>query len=391
MNVFSKPRLAIIGAGQLGMMLCEAARPLGIETLVITSDASAPALDFADQGIVKDYFADGLAGQIAREADIVTFEFEAVPAELLTELQRLQLESKIEVHPDAALLRLLQNKAQQKQWLKDHSLPTLPFYATRTPREEVDAIVELIGLPFVQKAQQGGYDGYGVQIIRTRSDLKRLWDTPSMLETYVDNPVELGVVVARSAKGQIEIYPPVRMDFKKEQNILDAIVIPTGFSGEIDAAATQLARQVVNDLQGVGVFAIEMFLIDCSELVVNEISPRVHNSGHHTIECFDVSQFEQHVRAVCGMPLRPPEPRHSCAVMRNLLYSDKLEFMLKYPSGISKSHDMDVFVHWYGKTDPRPGRKMGHITCLCDDPAEASELIDSYLDFLSQPQNGAVA
>lgn len=391
MNVFSKPRLAIIGGGQLGMMLCEAARPLGIETLIVSADKSAPALAFADQIIVKDYASEGLAGQIARAADVVTFEFEAVAAELLTELQRLQIAGKIQVHPDPAMLRLLQNKALQKQWLKEHGLPTLPFVATRRPHEDVDAIVEQIGLPFVQKAQQGGYDGYGVQVINSRSDLEKLWDKPSMIERYVKDPVELGVVLARSAKEQVVAYPPVRMDFKSEQNILDAVVYPTGFSAEINAAAEALARQVVNDLQGVGVFAVEIFLLDNEELVVNEISPRVHNSGHHTIECFDVSQFEQHVRAVCGLQLREPAPLHEAAVMRNLLYSDELEFMLKYPSGVTTSHDMDVFVHWYGKTDPRPGRKMGHVTCLCDSPADAGQRIEVLLDFLSQPHNGAIA
>ncbi len=387
MNKISTPRLAIIGGGQLGMFLCEAANALNINTLIISPDASGPALEKADHSIVAEFDSDDLAARIVSMADIVTYELEDVPGRLLDELQIEQDKGNIQVRPATGILKLLKNKATQKQWLKDYNFPSLPFAILEQPLAERQRLLEF-GLPFVQKVQTGGYDGYGVQIIENESELQNLWDVPSMIERYAPQPLELGVVVARSASGELLNYEAVRMDFVAEQNVLDAVVLPTGLDAAINAEAVDLARRVIDKLEGVGIFAVEMFILDDKQILVNEISPRVHNSGHHTLQTSNVSQFEQHVRAVCDLPLIEPDPPSSAAVMRNLLYTEKLEFLMKKPAGVICSKDGDVFLHWYGKKEARMGRKMGHITCLCANPDESNRRVQQFLDFSAAATRG---
>ncbi len=381
--------LAILGGGQLGMLLCEAARKLDINTVIVTPDADGPAMATAASSIIADMTSNGLAGRLADIADVVTYELEDIPASLLEQLISEQDEHRIEVYPAAELLGLLKNKATQKQWYLDNGFPTLPFVIEEAPVNVKKGLLQF-GLPFVQKAQTGGYDGYGVQVIRNEAELENLWNIPSMIERYVDRPVELGVVVARSGAGEIINYQPVRMEFEQEKNILDAVILPTGLDKRIDDDAVELARAVIDSLEGVGVFAVEMFLVD-DELLINEISPRVHNSGHHTLETSNVSQFEQHVRAVCNLPLVMPEKPAGSAIMANLLYSDELEFMLGNPTGVKSSDDGDVHLYWYGKKEGRPGRKMGHVTCLGLNLEESKVRTGQFIQQLKQKNEGAAA
>ncbi|NKB35639.1 MAG: ATP-grasp domain-containing protein [Gammaproteobacteria bacterium] len=387
MNDNSTLRLAIIGGGQLGMFLCEAANGLNIYTIIISPDPSGPALVKADHGIVAEFDSNDLAADIASLADIVTYELEDVPEKLLNELQREQDKGTIQVRPATGTLKLLKNKASQKLWLRENNFPSLPFIIVERPLAEPQLLLDF-GLPFVQKVQTGGYDGYGVQIIESESDLQNLWDVPSMIERYAPQPLELGVVVARSASGELLNYEAVRMDFVAEQNVLDAVVLPTGLDSVINTEAVELARTVIDRLEGVGVFAVEMFLLPDKQILVNEISPRVHNSGHHTLQTSNVSQFEQHVRAVCDLPLVEPGPASSAAVMRNLLYTEKLEFLMNNASGMISSNDGDVFLHWYGKKEARMGRKMGHVTCLCANPDESKRRVQQFLEDSAEVMRG---
>jgi 5-(carboxyamino)imidazole ribonucleotide synthase len=361
------------------MFLCEAAKALNIKTLIITPDDSGPAIGKADISIVAEFDSDDLAARIASQADIVTYELEDVAEKLLDALMIEQEKGNIQVRPATATLNLLKNKATQKQWLKENGFPSLPFIIIEQPSVERQQLLDF-ALPFVQKVQTGGYDGYGVQIIENESELENLWDVPSMIERYAPQPLELGVVVARSATGKMFNYEPVRMDFVAGQNVLDAVVLPTGLDNAINTEAVELARRVIDKLEGVGVFAVEMFMLPDKQVLVNEISPRVHNSGHHTLQTSNVSQFEQHVRAVCDLPLVEPGPPSSAAVMRNLLYTEKLEFLMKKSAGVMSSDDGDVFLHWYGKKEARMGRKMGHITCLCSNPDESNRRVQRFLE-----------
>jgi len=368
--------LTIIGAGQLGLYLCQAARELGIATQVISSDPAAPAIEVADSSIVAEYDAVGLAQQIAEFADVVTFEFEAVPEPLLAELEKLADEGQIVVRPSINTLRLIKNKATQKTWLAEQGIPTLSFRIEDQPVKLFDELVKEFGLPLVQKAQTGGYDGYGVQVLGQNATQQDMWPVPSMIEQYLDQPIELGVVVARSAAGEMQAYPPVRMAFDHERNILDALVQPTGLPAEIVEQAVALAKQVVDCLDDVGVFAVELFVAEGGQLLVNEIAPRVHNSGHVTLDSDPVSQFEQHVRAVCDLVLGKPATGVTGAVMRNLLYSADMAALVEHAGGpLIVSHD-GASLYWYGKREGRDGRKMGHINILTDNVEESAAAAD---------------
>ena len=386
----SSPRLAIVGGGQLGLLLSQAARKLGISSVIVTPDAGAPALAAADSSIISALDAPNLAERIAELADVVTFEFEAVPPALLNELARMEQSGQLEVRPGVDAFLMLQNKATQKAWLKQHGLPTLPFAAVTSPPEMVEQLIEQFGLPFVQKSQVGGYDGYGVQIIRNRAELDALWDRPSIIEPLLEDPLEIAVVVARSVSGDIITYPPVRMTFDHERNILDAVILPSGCSAEIEERARQLACSIVAKLDTTGIFAVEMFLSKDDEMVVNEISPRVHNSGHLTLESASVSQFEQHVRAVCNLPLAQPVATTPAAVMSNLLYSDDLQFMLGQAPGRTVCNENLCF-YWYGKTEARLGRKMGHMTSIANDPEQARKHMNQVKECMRRSAAGAAA
>ena len=375
-------KLAIIGGGQLGLLLCQAARTLGIHTLVVIPDETVPAFGEADESIVNDLGESGLAAKIAERADIVTFEFEAVPDLLLDELEAAEQAGDLVVHPSVATLRLLKNKATQKSWYAEQGVPTMPFSIENDPSANFASLVEEFGLPFVQKAQTGGYDGYGVQIVPADADADTLWGVPSIIERYMDRPTELGVVVARSQDGATQAYPPVRMAFDHELNILDAVVQPTGLSQQLDAEAESLASRVIGQLGAVGVFAVEMFVDENGGLLVNEISPRVHNSGHVTLDSDAVSQFEQHVRAVCGLPLKAANQTPPAAVMRNLLYSDKLAGVLSQAKGPFRFEQDGSALYWYGKHEGRDGRKMGHVTVVNANLEDSVEVTKQLIDAL---------
>ena len=387
----NSPTLCIVGGGQLGFLLCSAARELGITTVVVTNDADAPALGIADHSLVTTLDAPDLASTIADQSDVVTFEFEAVSDRLLAGLVEQERAGKIAVRPGVDVMTLIKSKIRQKQWYVDHDLPTLEFVATEAPREELESVIERSGLPFVQKAAGGGYDGYGGQVIRSRSDLDQVWDTPSIFEPCLADPTELAVVVARSTSGECVAYHPVEMVFDPVRNVLDNMVSPAMQNERVQADALALALEAVRQLDGVGVFAVEMFLRPDDGLVINEVSPRVHNSGHHTLDAYDHSQFEQHVRACCGLPLAPMNADVRPAVMVNLLFEDRLAPLMGLPAGPVQCVDEGVHLHWYGKLEARPGRKMGHITCLDKDLENGMRRIDLALDALTRNIDEAVA
>lgn len=368
--------IAIIGAGQLGYMLCEAAARLGVRTAVVTRDGDAPALRIADVPVVVERLdEDGLAARIAAVADVVTFEFEAVTPVLLDALEQ---RSDIEVRPGVDIIRLIQNKASQKDWMVSHGIPTLPYHVIDGCPENSADLLRHMSLPLVQKTQTGGYDGYGVQKISTQDDLDQLWDAPSILEPLVDLETEVSVVVARAVTGETQAFAPVGVEADPDLNVLDVVVAPAVLPEGLITQATDIAVDVVEKLNGVGVFAVEMFLTPRGELLVNEIAPRVHNTGHHTLVACNVSQFEQHVRAVAGLPLAQVATLHS-AVMRNLLYTEQLAPLMGHPAGQMDTPDPCVKIYWYGKIGAKPFRKMGHITGYDMKPEEAHSRIDTAL------------
>ncbi len=372
------PTVAIIGAGQLGFLLCEAAKPLGIKTLVVTPDETAPAIQIADAAIVAPLESDGLAAEIAAQVDVVTFEFEAVAEPLLAGLKQQESEGRIRINPAVEVLSLLKNKARQKAWFLEQGFPTAGYQEVTAEQAADPDFVSQLSVPLVQKSQEGGYDGYGVQILHTEAELKNFWPVPSIVETFLGGARELGVVTVRSEAGETVAYPPVELAVDQARNILDVVIAPAQLPAAVMDEARALGTAVSEALGGVGVFAIEMFLMNDTEILINEVSPRVHNSGHHSLESADASQFEQHMRAVAGLPLGSTEQARP-AVMKNILYDDSFAPLVGLPPGRLRVADSSVTVHWYGKKEGRPGRKMGHVSCISDDPAVASQVMDQAL------------
>ncbi|MGA0839823.1 MAG: 5-(carboxyamino)imidazole ribonucleotide synthase [Pseudomonadales bacterium] len=353
------PTIGIIGAGQLGRYLCEAARALGLRTVIMTDDPAPPAAAFADatiHGGLEDLAA---ARALVAACDVVTFEIESVGVpvlEFLVEVARLGL---VAVRPRPEILLTLRNKALQKAWLVDNGLPTASF----TAYSDTDSLRAAVAsgahhYPWVQKTQVGGYDGRGVHIVRGSEDLGALLPGPCLVEAFVPHVAELGVVVARSADGTLSSYDPVLLQFEASQHILDAALVPAGLEPELAASAVLLAERTVAALDGIGVFALELFLTADHALLVNEISPRVHNSGHLTLEACATSQVAQHLRAVAGRPLGDVT-LNGPTVMRNLLWRGAAG---PAPNVAARLPGTSARVYWYDKAEGRPWRKMGHVT-----------------------------
>ncbi len=375
-------RVGILGGGQLGRYLCQAARKLHMETIVLTSDPESPASHTADRLVIGSLDSVDAATRLTAASDVITFEIESIGPEVLLSLADAERRGKVRVAPGVSVLQKLQNKALQKKWLVRSGLPTLPFRALPATFPRPERLTRKFGLPLVQKAQLGGYDGRGVQILKTEEDMRNFWPVPSVVEHYLPNAREIAVLVARGHDGSLMAYPPVSMTFDPVQNVLLEVTSPADVSTGIAKRAEAIATYAVERLGGVGLFAVELFLSAEQTLFINEISPRVHNAGHHTLESCPTSQFEQHIRAIAGLPLGQVTQARP-AIMRNLLgatAASQTEPKLNADPGARAEN---VFVHWYGKREPRPGRKMGHITCLQDEPGTARTLLNATIETLA--------
>ena len=360
---FPVARIGLIGGGQLGRMMVKAAKRLGCTCVVLDPVPGSPAAQVAGHQIVGDYSDPARLRELAEACDLITFELEDVETETLLALQK----EGHQIRPAPELLATIQDKYRQKCFLADAGIPTSPF--ADMPVADETAFADF-GYPLVQKARRGGYDGRGVAVLRDASAFADHLPVPGFVERFVEADKELAVMVARNADGDCRTYPVVEMRFRETGNVLDFLVAPAQVPAEVAAQAEALAVQTVAAMNGVGVFGIELFLTVDGELLVNEVAPRTHNSGHHTIEACVTDQFEQHLRAVLGLPLG--ETRQlSPAVMVNLLgepgYAGRpvlngLRAALRIPG---------VCVHIYGKAVTKPGRKMGHVTVI-DDSIEAA-------------------
>ncbi|MEM9620358.1 MAG: 5-(carboxyamino)imidazole ribonucleotide synthase [Pseudomonadota bacterium] len=375
-------RVGIIGAGQLGGYLCLAGRDLALDTVLLAENEDDIAIAHADHVIVTELAVNAQLQAFIEQCDVVTFEKEAIPTPVLECLQQAQDDGHISVAPSVATMQLLQNKAHQNQWLQDNGWP-IPEFLIVQDDDTFDSIQQRLGLPFVLKAQRGGYDGYGVQIVHTAADMEVLARQPCIAERYIADRREIAVLAARNTLGETAIYPSVEMVFDPAGNILRQVVCPAHMTDTMHSDAGRIASEIVARLSGVGMFAVEMF-IEGEQLWVNEISPRVHNAGHLTIEAQPVSQFEQHMRAVTGMPLGAVNPDAEAAMI-NLLSepgSPVFERGGAYPSG-------NATAHWYGKREARPLRKMGHITAVAQPGQDAVELAQASFTELSQQSGQA--
>jgi 5-(carboxyamino)imidazole ribonucleotide synthase len=343
--------IGILGGGQLGRMLALAAAKLGLKTHIYSDEADAPALDVATLRTVASFDDKAALTAFARSSDAVTFEFENVPSAAVAFLAQGK-----PTHPDARALAVTQDRLAEKTFLSGLGIGTAEF-ARADCIEEASAALSHIGVPAILKTRQLGYDGKGQAKIAVAGEIasavQSLRKSPAILESLVDFAFECSVIAARAIDGSFAAYdPPENLH---ADHILRRSKVPARLTPEQSARAQAITRQIADALDYVGVLAVEFFLTKSSTLLVNEIAPRVHNSGHWTLEACVVSQFEQHIRAVAGWPLGDPL-RHSDAVMNNLIGAEADDWQsLARGTGA---------LHLYGKHDARPGRKMGHITRL---------------------------
>ena len=365
----SQAKLGILGGGQLGKMLLYTTRKWDINTHVLDPSADAPsriACDQFTQGDFKDYQT---VYNFGKNLDVLTIEIEHVNTDALRQLEK----EGVQTYPNAATLELIQNKGVQKDFYAQHNIPTSAHMRFEKLSLLLQAVeTEKLRLPFVWKAAKMGYDGNGVKIIRKREDLDYLTDQECMVEDLVPFTHELAVTVVRNPSGEVKTYPVVEMEFHPEANQVEYVLCPARIDDSIKEKATQIALQVSNALNHVGLLAVELFLTEEGNIFVNEVAPRAHNSGHHTIETSITDQFEQHIRAVLNLPLGNTD-LIVAGVMVNLVGAEGHTGQVHY-NNIEKALSMKgVSPHIYGKKQTRPFRKMGHVTIVDQDINTARE------------------
>jgi len=352
-------KVGILGGGQLGRMLLQQAANYVVETYVLENDEDCPAAHLCThfvKGDITDYES---VYRFGKNLDALTIEIESVNVEALEKLES----EGVKVYPTPSAIRIIKNKIRQKEFYRVHEIPTSDYIITQNQKE----LYQFISfLPAIHKIGEGGYDGRGVQGIKNEIDIEKGFDAPSILEKMVPIEKEIALIVAMNNQGEMTVYPPAEMIFDPELNLLDYQVSPAILSEKVVRQAETIALKVVKELRSAGLFAIEMFVTENEEVLVNETAPRVHNSGHHTIEANYSSQYDMLWRIILNLPLGNTDPILPSAIV-NLLGAEGFVGKAKY-EGLEETMKMgNVFVHLYGKRDTKPGRKMGHVTILSED------------------------
>ena len=361
-----QPVIGILGGGQLGRMFIEEAARYDVKIDVLDPQPLASCAHLAHAftvGDFKDYHTVMAWGE---DKDIITIEIENVNLEALKALEN----KGKKVYPQPHVLELIKDKGAQKQFYAQHQIPTAPFVLI----DNAQAIQEhLEYLPCMQKLRTGGYDGKGVQPLRGAADLSAAFNAPSVLESWVDFESEIAVMVARNADGQMKTFPAVDMEFNPEANLVEFLFTPSERPQAVISKAETLAIEVAEKMGIVGVLAVEMFVLRDGSVLVNEVAPRPHNSGHHTIECCYTSQYEQHLRAIMNWPLGDTSLIQP-AVMVNLLGEKGSQGQVVYDGMQDVLQMPGVYVHLYGKKTTSSFRKMGHVTVMHSSLSTAKEM-----------------
>lgn len=358
-------KIGILGGGQLGRMLLQASANYHLKTYVLENSEDCPSTSlchFFEKGDIRNF--DDVY-RFGKKVDVLTIEIENVNIDALYKLES----EGVKVIPSPSSIAIIKDKGKQKQFYADNNIPTAAFELVNSSHE-VKAKSSF--LPFAQKLREGGYDGKGVQIIKNEGDFNKLFDEPSVIEKLADIEKELSVLVAVGQEGSIVCYEPSEMVFDPVYNLVDYLLAPALIPNEVKERALSIAKDAVKALRSPGLFAVELFYTKDGEVLVNEIAPRAHNSGHATIEANSISQYDMQLRIMQSLPLGTPAYHHKC-VMLNLIGASTADGKVKY-EGLEHALSIPkVYVHLYGKEMVKPGRKMGHITIL-----------DSSLDSLKQ-------
>lgn len=373
MNYFSSDfKLGILGGGQLGKMLLTETRKFDIQTLVLEPSEEAPARYSCNafyKGSLMDY---DTVYQFGKLVNLLTIEIENVN---LDALDKLEAEG-LPIFPSPKTLRLIQNKGRQKNFYVEHNIPTAPHQRFSTLENLKSAVTSsTVEMPFVWKSAQFGYDGNGVKIVRSIADLENLPDVECIAEQMVPFKNELAVIVARSVSGEVKTYPVVEMEFHPEANQVEYVICPARIDEKVAQKATEIALKVSETFHHVGLLAVEMFQTENDNILVNEVAPRPHNSGHYSIEASYTSQFENHLRAILNLPLGTTDSKVA-GIMVNLVGEEGFSGQVVYEN-IEKIMAIDgVTPHIYGKRETRPFRKMGHVTIVNENMVEARKIAE---------------
>ena len=360
-------RLGIVGGGQLGRMLLQSCAALDVSTRVLDPSPHAPCSTLAGQFVQGSLLDFDTVYDFGRQNDLVTIEIENVNVDALTRLEQ----EGVAVYPQPRVIGIIQDKRLQKQFYREHDIPTADFVLVENAKDIED---HLDFLPAFNKLGRGGYDGGGVQRLDSEKDLERAFDAPGLLEKAIDFAAEISILVARNSHGQLSSFPAVECVFHPEHNLVDYLLSPCQQPQSVLDEADRIARRVAESLGIVGLLAVEMFITRDGQVLVNEVAPRPHNSGHQTIEANEISQYGQHLRAILGLPLGSTRML-SPSAMVNMLGEAGYTGDAVYEGLDSILAIEGVSVTLYGKKETRPQRKMGHITILDPDPAALLEKV----------------
>lgn len=376
-------KAGILGGGQLGRMLLQAAANYPVETWLMENDAEAPAAHLCHHFVKGDIRNYDDVYNFGKGLDALTIEIESVNEEALAKLES----EGVKIYPKPSALNTIKNKIRQKEFYKENGIPTSPFIITQNLQ---DLEKQQNFLPAVHKVAEGGYDGRGVQVVKTADDIFKGFDTPSVLEKMVEIDKEIAQIIAINDKGDVAFFPSVDMVFDPHLNLLDYQLSPAYIPEKTKWKIEAIALAVVKGLKSAGIFAVELFIDKGGEVFVNETAPRVHNSGHHTIEANYSSQFDMLWRIILNYPLGNTKPIMPAAIVNTLgeagqegtAYYEGLEEVLKMEN---------VFVHLYGKKQTKPGRKMGHVTIISNDRQDLvykANRIKKLLKVIKAPDSG---
>ena len=371
MQLFSsKFKLGILGGGQLGKMLLYDAKRYDLHTKVMDSNFEVPCARLADEFILGDITNYDDVINFGNKVDIITVEIEKINTDAL-----LFLEKKgKKIFPSAVTLKIIQNKTQQKEFYQKNNLPTSRFKNYSNIDElKINFEKDNFKFPFVWKSSRFGYDGKGVKIIKKFDDLNFSYDEECLIEEKISIKKELSVIVARNIDGEMKCFPVVEMEFNDKSNLVEYVMCPANISSDIESRAIEIAMKASEKFNMVGLLAVELFLDVNEKIIINEVAPRPHNSGHHTIECCMTSQFDQHIRSILNLPLGETQILIP-GIMVNLVGENKVEGNVVYQNINDIFEIPGVFIHIYGKKKSRLDRKMGHITIVNKDISKAIEI-----------------
>jgi 5-(carboxyamino)imidazole ribonucleotide synthase len=368
-NYFSSNfKLGVLGGGQLGKMLLTETQKFDIYTCILDAAPDAPCAQICNEFHLGSLMDFDTVYNFGKKVDLLTIEIEHVNIDALVKLEQ----EGLEIYPQPSVLKIIQHKGKQKDFFVENNIPTSPH---KRFIHLNDLKKEPLKFPFVWKSAQFGYDGTGVKIVKNENDLSSLTNTDCIIEDLIPFKNELAVIVARNKSGQVKTYPVVEMEFHPEANQVEYVICPARISDKVAQKAQSIALKVAESFKHIGLLAVEMFQTENDEIIVNEVAPRTHNSGHYSIEASYTSQFEQHVRSILNLPLGNTNSKVA-GIMVNLVGEEGFSGDVVYKN-IEEILKMDgVTPHIYGKKQTRPFRKMGHVTIVNNNLAEARKIAE---------------